>query len=75
MEELNVEEIVKAKEMLIDMIKKMCDEIADVIKNAIEIISKELKIDEKPKFRFVKSLIKPYKQPFIKIRHRARTNC
>lgn len=29
---------------------------------------------EKPKYKPVKSLIKPYKQPFIKTRYRARAN-
>ena len=28
----------------------------------------------KPKYKFIKSLIKPYKKPFIKVRYRARAN-
>lgn len=50
------------------------DNINEIIERLKEAIDKSLQYGDKPKYKPVKSLIKPYKQPFIKVRYRARAN-
>lgn len=63
----------EALEKIAEAISEFAYEVGKAIGEAIEII-KELYID-KPKYSFVKKLEKNYKQPFLKIRYRARSNC
>ena len=46
----------------------------DVVERLKELLSDKAIYIERPKYKPVKSLIKPYKQPFIKVRYRARAN-
>lgn len=39
-----------------------------------EIIKSVKKVQNKPKYKFIKNLYKPYKQPFIKVKAKARSN-
>lgn len=61
-----------------EAIKKLAESIREFAKKLGEILSEVAeklgKIIGKTKFKPVKSLIKPYKQPFIKVRYRARAN-
>lgn len=50
------------------------DNINEIIERLKEAIDKSLQYGDKLKYKPVKSLIKPYKQPFIKVRYRARAN-
>ena len=52
----------------------LCEVIREIAEKIGEILRDKLKIQEKPKYKFIKSLIKPYKQPFIKIKAKARSN-
>lgn len=64
-----------ALEKIAEVISEFAYEVGKVIGEAIEII-KDLYIDNnKPKYSFVKKLGKKYKQPFLKIRYRARSKC
>ena len=63
----------EAVEKVIEAISEFAYEVGKAIGEAIEII-KDLYID-KPKYSFVKKLEKKYKQPFLKVRYRARSNC
>lgn len=63
----------EAVEKIAEAISEFAYEVGKAIGEAIEII-KDLYID-KPKYSFVKKLEKNYKQPFLKIRYRARSNC
>jgi len=49
-----------------EVIKTIADKIAEIIRDNIK--------KEKPKYKLIKSLIKPYKQPIIKIKAKARSN-
>ena len=62
-----------ALEKIAEAISEFAYEVGKAIGEAIEII-KDLYID-KPKYSFVKKIEKNYKQPFLKIRYRARSNC
>lgn len=65
----------EALEKITEAIWEFAEAVGKIIGEAIEII-KELYIDNsKPKYSFVKKLEKKYKQPFIKIRYRARSRC
>jgi len=59
-----------------EAIKKLAESIREIAKKLYEAIKKLAfkEKDSKPKYNPVKSLIKPYKQPFIKVRYRARAN-
>lgn len=39
-----------------------------------EIIKTVKKVQNKPKYKFIKNLYKPYRQPFIKVKAKARSN-
>ena len=53
--------------------KKIGEILAEVVEKIREILQ-DLKYQNKPKYKFVKSLVKPYRQPFIKIKARSRAN-
>lgn len=55
-------------------INKLARRIGEIIGDLAEIIGKILSENTKNNYKFVKSLIKPYKQPFIKIKAKARAN-
>lgn len=63
----------EALEKITEAIWEFVEAVGKVIGEAIETI-KDLYID-KPKYSFVKKLGKKYKQPFLKIRYRARSKC
>lgn len=66
----------EAIENLGELFRKVGEAIAEIlerVKEAIEILQEEAKPNN-TKYKLVKSLIRPYKQPFIKVRHRARAN-
>ena len=72
----------EAIEELADELRDYFKTLGEIIRDTIEklgeifndITEKYGEISKKPKFKPVKSLIKPYKQPFIKVKARARTN-
>ena len=57
-----------------EVIGKFLNDTNEIIERLKEAIYKSLQYGDKPKYKPVKSLIKPYKQPFIKVRYRARAN-
>lgn len=67
-EQLNLEEFGEAIGNLAKALGELIREVAEKI---MELIGKP---KNKVKYKPVKSLIKPYKQPFIKVRYRARAN-
>jgi hypothetical protein len=75
---IDFEAIEELADELRDYFKTLGEIIRDTIEKLGEILSdiaeKYGEISKKPKFKPVKSLIKPYKQPFIKVRYRARAN-
>lgn len=75
---IDYEAIEKLADELRDCFKKLGEIIRDTIEKLGGILSdiaeKYGGISKKPKFKPVKSLIKPYKQPFIKVKYRARAN-
>ena len=66
----------------VDLISEVAEKVGEVISEAAEIIGELIrevveimrKAKPRPKYKPVKSLIRPYRQPFIKIRYRARAN-
>ncbi len=75
--DIDYEAIEKLAEELGDYFKRLGEIIRDTIEKLGEILSdiaEKYELYKKPKFKPVKSLIKPYKQPFIKVRYRARAN-
>lgn len=75
---IDFEAIEELADELRDYFKTLGEIIRDTIEKLGEILSditeKYGEISKKPKFKPVKSLIKPYRQPFIKVRYRARAN-
>ena len=74
---IDYEAIEKLAEIIRDTIERLGESIRDTIEKLGEILSdiaEKYELYKKPKFKPVKSLIKPYKQPFIKVRYRARAN-
>lgn len=61
-----------------DSIYQLISCIADMTERLREFVQKTIKTLKKvlnnPKYKFIKNLYKPYKQPFIKVRYRARSN-
>lgn len=86
MDEKTLEDIRKAiediKEIAKEIIKNICERLRDFFEYIGEIIGDLVeklkddfyKIPKKPKYKLVKSLVKPYRQPYIKITARARRN-
>ena len=60
-----------------ECIGNMINTICEIIGDCIEVINKLLNEKDisypKTKYKPVKSLIKPYKEPFIRVRYRARS--
>lgn len=57
-----------------EFLNKLGEIIGDLAEKVGEIIGEYIKNQNKPKYKPVKSLIKLYKPPFIKVRYRARAN-
>ena len=74
---IDYEAIEKLADELRDCFIRLGETIRDMIEKLGEVLSdiaEKYQPYKKPKFKPVKSLIKPYKQPFIKVRYRARAN-
>lgn len=58
------------------MVNNMAETLAEALERVIEMLNSFTveKIKPRPKYKPVKSLIKPYKQPYIKVRQRSRSN-
>lgn len=68
-------EFAEAVEEFIESFKKALSETAEKLGEALDGLKDAMiKETNRPKYKPVKSLIKPYKQPFIKARYRARAN-
>lgn len=68
-------EFAEAVEEFIENFKKALSETAEALGEALDGLKDAItKATDRPKYKPVKSLIKPYKQPFIKVRYRARAN-
>ena len=76
--ELTEEVIKKAVEDLSELFRSLGEVIGkaldEVVERLKELLSDKAIYRERPKYKPVKSLVKPYKQPFIKVRYRARAN-
>lgn len=74
---IDYEAIEKLADELRDYFRKLGEILGEIAEKLGEILGEwanNMDKLEKPKFKPVKSLIKPYKQPFIKVRYRARAN-
>ena len=67
----SVENISESIQKLGEAISEVAEIIGEVISEVVEILRKA---KPRKKHKLVKSLIKPYKEPYIKIRYRARAN-
>lgn len=68
-------EFAEAVDEFIENFKKALSETAEALGEALDGLKDAMiKATNRPKYKPVKSLIKPYKQPFIKVRYRARAN-
>ena len=56
----------KIRQDIVKIIRELVEKIKEVIDKVFNL--------EKTKYPFIKKIIKPYKQPFIKIKARARAN-
>ncbi len=54
-----------------EVISEIAERIGEIIDEFAETMRKA---KPRPKYKLVKSLIKPYKEPYLKIRYRARAN-
>ena len=72
------EQLNKGLEEFRRSVRQACEALGELIREVAEKIGEILeeckKSQNKVKYKPVKSLIKPYKQPFIKIKARARAN-
>ena len=71
---INYEAIERLYDAMMDFARKVGEIIGEIAEKLGEIIAEKLGETNNPKYRLVKSLVKPYKQPFIKVRYRARDN-
>lgn len=55
-------------------INELARRIGEIMGDLAEVIGRILNGNIKNEYKFVKKLIKPYKQPFIKIKAKARSN-
>lgn len=69
---------IKAIENIADNFREFFKQLGEIIGELAEkiggILRDHIESQDKPKYKLVKSLIKPYKQPFIKIKAKARSN-
>ena len=63
-------------ECLKEFYNNLCDNLKRLVKEIAKVFEKINKSNKSNKFNFkpVKNLIKPYKQPYKKIKYRARAN-
>ena len=63
-------------EALANMVNNIAETLAKALERVIEMLNTYTveKIKPRPKYKPVKSLVKPYNPPFIKVRYRARAN-
>ena len=71
---IDFEAIEKLADSLKEFFYKLGEFIGDLVEKVREIIDAIEKPLNKPKYAFIKSNIKPYKEPYIKVRYRARAN-
>ena len=74
---IDYEAIEKLADELRDYFRKLGEILGEIVEKLGEILGEwanNMDKLEKPKYKPVKSLIKPYKQPFIKVKARARAN-
>jgi len=67
----------EAIEKLAESIREFAYRLGEILGEIAEKIGEfldDFTETKKPKYKFIKNLIKPYKQPFIKVRYRARAN-
>lgn len=69
-----IKAIENIKDNLREYIKQLGEIIGELAKKIVEISRDHIESQDKPKYKLVKSLIKPYKQPIIKIKAKARSN-
>ena len=71
---INYEDIEELADKIKEIFYKLGETLCEVVEKIREILD-DLKVEtNKPKYKLVKSLVKPYKPPFIKVRYRARAN-
>ena len=73
---IDYEAIERLADELSDVFRQIGEYLVEVFEKIGECLGEAIKIykQNKTKYKPVKSLIKPYKQPFIKVRYRARAN-
>ena len=64
-------ELARGFRMLGEALAEAAEKIGELIDEVVEMLRKA---KPRPKYKPVKSLVKPYKAPFIKIRYNARSN-
>ena len=69
-----LEAIKELADNLKEYFNKLGEFIGDLVEKVREILDAIKKPLNKPKYAFIKSNIKPYKEPFIKVKYRARAN-
>lgn len=73
---IDYEAIERLADELSDVFRQIGEYLVEVVEKIGECLGEAIKIykQNKTKYKPVKSLIKPYKQPFIKIKAKARSN-
>ena len=71
---IDYEAIEKLAESIKEFAYRLGEIIGELAEKVGEILGEYIKNQNKPKYKPVKSLIKLYKPPFIKVRYRARAN-
>ena len=69
-----IEAIAKLADNLKELFNVLGEIIGDFVEKIWEILDAIEKPLNKPKYAFIKSNIKPYKEPYIKVKYRARAN-
>ncbi len=71
---IDYETIEKLAESIKELAYRLGEFIGEIAEKVGEILGEYIKSVNKTKYPFIKSNIKPYKDPYRKIRHRARAN-
>ena len=71
---IDYETIEKLAESIREFAYRLGEIIGEIVEKLGEILGDYEKAVNKTKYPFIKSNIKPYKEPYRKIRHRARAN-
>lgn len=66
--------ILELYENLSEVINNLAKALGEIFRETIESLEEYTERQRKPKYKPVLSLVKPYKQPYLKVRARARTN-